>query len=141
MMRRIAFMPDEDVPEDVGYMLIDGSGAVLYRKLIPGFALAGFGASCPLWPIYSALHRPMHPVSRRVRHVGRSATVFDCYAYAWPHNPYGVDGEPLFHSAMLVRLVANAEDNDGTPVGNNCRICPRSDCDARREPSILKEEF
>ncbi len=25
------------------------------------------------------------------------------------------------------------------PIGSTCRICPRADCVARREPTILKE--
>ena len=27
------------------------------------------------------------------------------------------------------------------PLGSSCRVCPRVGCHARREPSILREEF
>ncbi|MGE4327504.1 MAG: short-chain fatty acyl-CoA regulator family protein, partial [Pseudodonghicola sp.] len=27
------------------------------------------------------------------------------------------------------------------PVGSSCRVCPREDCEARREPSILSVGF
>jgi predicted transcriptional regulator len=39
---------------------------------------------------------------------------------------------------MLVRPASHAAA-PATVVGSSCRICPRPDCPARREPTILTE--
>lgn len=141
VMRRLATLPSDVTGKNFGFLQIDGSGAILFRKPVTGFSPAGFGMSCPLWPIYMAFQRPMQPVRKNVRIMGRSATDFECFAYSWPHKAIGNDGEPLFRAAMIVHAVDPAHSSESLLVGGSCRICPRGDCDARREPSILAQEF
>ena len=103
-----------------------------------------YGESCPLWPLYSALGRPLVPISRRVSQLGRSSAEFECLAVAWPHHMPDFDRDPVFRSVMLIRPVTGAPgpaDPPAQPVGSHCRVCPRRDCAARREPSILSEGF
>lgn len=143
VFRRLAAMPHGVLSGEVGLVVCDASGSILYRKQIEGFALPRFGASCPLWPVFAALSRPMMPIRRRVSQLGRSAMLFDCMAVAQPVDTPGFDEDPLFQSTMLILPVSDrVEENDAVqPVGSSCRVCPRDNCRARREPSILSEGF
>ena len=143
VFRRFAAMPDGVLPGEVGLVVCDASGSIIYRKQIEGFAMPRFGESCPLWPIYTALSRPMVPLRRRVSQLGRSSLLFDCFAVAEPVTAPEFDTDPLFHSTMLILPVpTGTEEGAGVqPVGGSCRVCPRDGCRARREPSILSEGF
>ena len=140
VLRRIGLLPFEVLGQEAGLVICDASGSILVRKPVTGFALPRFGASCPLWPIYTALARPHVPVRRNVVQQGRSALAFKCLAVAWDHVKPDFDSDPLYHAVMLI-LPQSEVPEGAQPVGASCRICPRRGCPARREPSILKEEF
>jgi XRE family transcriptional regulator, fatty acid utilization regulator len=140
VLRRLGGLPPEVLGQDAGLVVCDASGSILFRKPVAGFALPRFGASCPLWPIYTALQRPDVPLRRNVVQQGRSALGFECLAVAWCHVPGSFDTDALHHAVMLI-LPRREVPPDAQPVGGSCRICPRQTCEARREPSILKEEF
>ena len=143
VFRRLAAMPGGVLATEVGLVICDASGGILFRKPVAGFDLPRFGASCPLWPLFTALSRPLAPIRRRVSQLGRSAVLFDCLAVAWPQEVAGFDRDPLYRSVMLILPVPapGAPDEEAQPVGSTCRVCPRSACSARREPSILREGF
>lgn len=143
VFRRLATVPEADMPVPVGMVICDASGSILYRKPLSGFALPRFGASCPLWPVFVAFSRPLIPIRRRVSQLGRSAARFDCLAVAQPVGSAGFDDDPLYQSTMLILPVPGPYDEgeDVQPVGSGCRVCPRHRCPARREPSILSEGF
>ncbi len=143
VFRRLAAMPDGVLPGEVGLVVCDASGSIVFRKQIEGFALPRFGASCPLWPLFTALNRPLVPIRRRVSQLGRSAMQFDCVAVARPVGTPDFDADPLYRSTMLILPVASGEEGAKPvqPVGSSCRVCPRADCHARREPSILSDGF
>jgi predicted transcriptional regulator/DNA-binding XRE family transcriptional regulator len=142
VFRRIAAMPETVLGRAAGLVICDASGSILLRKQIAGFAMPRHGQSCPLWPLYAALSRPMVPIRRRVSQLGRTAAEFDCLAVAWPQQLPDFETDPVYRSVMLI-LPTDAGDDAGPaqPVGSSCRICPRGDCHARREPSILSEGF
>ncbi|MEL0436505.1 short-chain fatty acyl-CoA regulator family protein [Phycobacter sp. K97] len=140
VLRRLGLLPFEILGQEAGLVICDASGSILVRKPVTGFALPRFGASCPLWPIYTALARPHVPVRRNVVQQGRSALAFECLAVAWERTTPDFDSDPLYHAVMLI-LPQSDIPEDAQPVGASCRICPRRGCPARREPSILKEEF
>jgi len=143
VFRRLAAMPEKDMPVAVGLVICDASGSILFRKPVTGFALPRFGASCPLWPLFGALSRPMVPIRRKVSQLGRTMARFDCLAVAWPQGTPAFEREPQYRSVMLILPLPAGEDkeDDVQPVGSTCRVCPRRDCGARREPSILREGF
>ena len=143
VFRRLSAIPPDAMPGEVGLIVIDSSGSILFRKQIEGFALPRFGASCPLWPVFLALSRPQVPIRRRVSQLGRSAVQFDCLAVAHPIGAPEFNRDPVYLSTMLILPVATplTEAGDVQVVGSSCRICPRSECFARREPSILNEGF
>lgn len=139
VMRRLVTLPEAAtrglIPGQPGLVIADASGTFLYRREVPGFPLPRFGAACPLWPLFSALQRPMLPIRARVQMSGRSEGVFDCFAIAEAEGIPRAGADPILRSHMLVWPVDDAGEARG--VGVTCRICPRDDCAARREPSIM----
>lgn len=123
-----------------GLVMCDGSGALIMRKPVEGFALPQHGAACPLWPLYSALSRPSQPVSGVVEMPGLARQHFYMRAYCAVEYPQGFGGPEVRDAAMLIRKHgALAAGEPFVAVGSSCRICPRAACVARREPSILTE--
>ncbi len=141
VLRRLAFVPEEYLARPAGLALCDASGSVLFLKPLPGFVMPRHGEACPLWPLFTALSRPLVPVRKQIAQLGRSAAEFECHAYAWPHAVPGYDQDPAYRSIMLVRPVGEEGASALTHVGANCRVCPSRDCTSRREPSILSEGF
>ena len=123
----------------VGLVMCDGSGTMTFRKPLPGFALPRFGAACPLWPLFQALSQPAQPVEARVRMPGPGGRRFLTRAFAEPHYPTGFGGPVLTRAAMLIFADDAAPLASTRVVGTSCRICPESQCPARREPSILRD--
>lgn len=124
--RRIAF------GAGVGLVVCDASGTLTLRKRSAGFSLPRFGAACPLWPLFSALARPMVPIEQGVE--TPNGDRFLIRAFCQPHYPEGFAG-PELRQAMM--LILPATDGPARAIGATCRICPRNDCPARREPAIL----
>ncbi|WP_170332584.1 helix-turn-helix domain-containing protein [Ruegeria arenilitoris] len=143
VLRRLAALPGGYLGRPTGLVICDASGSILFSKSVPGFAMPRFGEACPLWPLFQALNRPLVPIRKRVVQLGRTAAVFDCFAYAWPQHISDFDDGPIYRSVMLVRSVEDvAQDEQAVArVGPSCRVCPSSDCASRREPSILSEGF
>lgn len=138
-LRRLAALPSEIAGSVLGLVVCDASGSILFRKQTPGFALPRFGESCPLWPLYGALGRPMTPLRQMIVQPGREQAVFDCIAFSEAVSAPAYGRDPVYRSTMLIRPlpVGDGVPPDALPVGVNCRICPRSDCTVRREPSLL----
>ncbi|MFC2968737.1 helix-turn-helix domain-containing protein [Acidimangrovimonas pyrenivorans] len=144
VFRRLASLPDVAGRGTIGLVACDGSGTLVFRKATEGFALPRFGSACPLWPLYQALSRPMTPIRALVEMGGRGRRRFLTYAICQPRHPGGFDGPQVLEAQMLVlpeTAVPGGGDGPVLAVGTSCRICPRGGCAARREPSILAEEF
>ncbi|MEZ5797392.1 MAG: short-chain fatty acyl-CoA regulator family protein [Paracoccaceae bacterium] len=135
VMRRAALLPGAEA----GFVACDGSGTLTFRKPAPGFPLPRFGAACPLWPLYAALARPMVPVRARVETAGPSGARFLALAFCQIRLPQGFSGPELREAAMLILPDSGPRMPDTLGLGSSCRICPRLDCAARREPSITRE--
>lgn len=140
VMRRIVTLPaelaDDLLPSRPGLVVADASGTFLYRREIAGFPLPRFGAACPLWPLFTALHRPMFPVRALVEMAGRSEGAFDVFAIAEAQGVTRAGDDPILRSHMLI-WPTEAGGRRTRGVGVTCRICPRDGCAARREPSIM----
>ncbi len=136
VFRRLATLP-EGMGPPLGLVACDASGTLTFRRPAPGFALPRHGAACPLWPLYEALVRPMAPIRAVVEMAGRVPQRFTIYAYSEPRFPGGYDGPQVVEALMLILPPPEVQDGPPRAVGPSCRICPRPDCAARREPSIL----
>ena len=142
VFRRLATLPAEEVGAEIGLVACDGSGTLTFRKPVEGFPLPRFSAACPLWPLYQALSRPMAPVRRRVEMGGRNPRNFITYAVCQPAQPAGFDGPQVLEASMLIlpEEISGLQSTEvPQEIGTSCRICPRSGCAARREPSIMSE--
>lgn len=141
VMRRMAFVPDRDGDQPFGLVSCDGSGSLVLRKPLPGFALPRFGAACPYWPLYQSLGRPGQPVQAVVELPGPTQRRFLCQAICLPQGRARFDRPAVVEAVMLI----SPHDHDKNPtteeavlpVGSSCRVCPRLGCDARREASVV----
>jgi hypothetical protein len=134
VLRRLASMPDLGA----GLVVCDGSGTLTFRKPAQGFPLPRFGAACPLWPLYTALGRPLQPVEAIIATAGESGRTFRAVAWGEVNHPAGPRGPELREAAMLI-LPVRAAAAGAMSVGSSCRVCPKAGCPGRREPSILSE--
>lgn len=134
VMRRLAAMSGLAA----GLVICDGSGTLTFRKPATGFPLPRFGSACPLWPLYTALVRPLQPFEARLQMAGQSDRRHRVIAWSETRHPQGLRGPELREAAMLIL----PDDGAGPSVlvGSSCRVCARGDCPARREPSILAAE-
>ncbi len=130
--RRIAGLPGLAV----GLVVCDGAAAITHRRALPGFALPRAGAGCTLWPLYTALGRPMQPVEAVVETTGQPPQRFVLRAFCQTRLPSRFGGADRRTAAMLI-LPAPLHAVAQAVVGPTCRICPVEGCDVRREPSIL----
>ncbi|KIT14432.1 XRE family transcriptional regulator [Jannaschia aquimarina] len=114
-----------------GLVVVDASGALTLRRPVAGFPLPVIGAGCPLWPVYAAFSRPLHPVDC----VLQTPDGANWHATATAEVVGHAGGHPVLEATMLVTRTSGAEEPLG--VGPGCRVCPRQTCPARREPSLL----
>lgn len=134
VFRRLAFLPGAQE----GIVICDASGTLLLRKPVDGFALPRFGAACALWPLYTAMSRPMVPVEALAELPGPGAQRYHIRAFCAPSFPEGYGGAEVRQAAMLIAPAPPGPEK-ALLIGSSCRICPRAGCAARREPSIMAE--
>lgn len=137
VMRQIAAIPHSDGAPLIGLVECDASGAITYLKRASGFDIARGGLACPLWPLFTALGQPGRPVRRDVIMPDGAARPMRCIAFAEQKNAVGFDMPPVMRSTMLVLTEPTDPEPSPLPLGPSCRICPRSGCAARREPSVM----
>lgn len=116
-----------------GLVICDAAGALIRRKPVAGFALPVMGAGCPLWPLYTALAQPGHPLTCMIETPDGAG--WRVHAVAQPVAVQAFGQVPILRATMLLTRAQSA--GAGVPVGPGCRVCPRAGCAARREPSIL----
>ncbi|PWJ21347.1 short-chain fatty acyl-CoA regulator family protein [Jannaschia seohaensis] len=117
-----------------GLVVCDASGALIRRKAVAGFSLPVIGAGCPLWPLYEALSQPGRALVRRLEMPDGATWIAHAVAAPLPQTRF--DAVPTPRSTMLLTRAVR-ETGPAVPVGPGCRVCPRGDCAARREPSVL----
>ncbi|MCQ0093854.1 helix-turn-helix domain-containing protein [Roseovarius sp. M141] len=137
LMRRLAAMP-EDAVGPVGLISADASGAIGTLKPLEGFAATRLAGACPLWPLFRVAGQPAMPLRQRIVQPDRGAQPVLSIATCEPAAPPAFNMPPLMRSFMLLLPdVAGDGETALMPVGTACRVCPRTDCGARHEPSVL----
>ncbi len=129
-------------------MQTDPSGVTTKRFPFPHMPLPRHGSACPLLAIYSAFQTPGRTVRQIVQFPDQSRFIFVARSIGKRSLTFH---EPEFmHSILIAYDVLHAEDvvySDGldlaladnvTPVGSNCRLCPREECQYRQEDPILE---
>lgn len=145
VFRRLANLPPVEGVPRFGLVVCDGSGTLITRRPVDGFALPRFGGACPLWPLFRVLGAPGQPLRQRIETATRPAQRFIAHAVAEPAVTPGFDGPVLWRAMMLLSPPQDAPSvssgasggQDMVVVGSSCRVCPSTDCPARRERSIV----
>lgn len=142
ILRRLAMLPESAFPdqEPRGFAQCDGSGALTVRKPLPDFDLPRYGTACPLWPLFQALQRPGTPIRSNLQLASREGIRFQTFAFAEISHPQGYDGPSIAQAWMLFFRNRSQEDEEANLVGTSCRVCPREDCAARHEPSLILQD-
>ena len=144
VLRRLASLPaNEQGAQDIpsfGLAVCDAAGALIFRRRLAAFSIPRFGAGCPLWPLYTALTRPMVPEA--VRLTMPNGAQFQAWAVSQPKNPVGFGDSPVMEATMLLRPIMETETGDTSGkgavlVGSGCHVCSRDGCPARRVNSLL----
>lgn len=138
VFRRLAMLP-EAVAGPVGLVVCDGSGTLTLRKPVLGFDIPRSAGACALWPLYEVLARPGTPLRLRLRQGDARVLAL---AVSDTLVPARFDRPGVAHPYMLLLPDPGREvAGPAREVGMTCQLCPLSDCEARREPSILESGF
>jgi len=136
VLRRLASLPPGQGHPPMGLLVADASGTLTHAKMTEGLAVPRAGG-CPLWPLFEALAQPSRPLRLKAALPGQGAPRFLCHAVAAPRDAPDWEAPPLVEAIMLLAPLPPGPEAGDRLVGPTCRLCPRKDCLARREPSIL----
>ncbi len=137
VLRRLAGLPELDL----GLVVCDRAGSLLFRKPSAGFVIPRFGSACALWPLFAALAQPGQVIRTPLVQLGRGRAAFDSIAVAEVVGQPAYNTAPLVQASMLVLPDTSADTAQALEVGASCGVCPRVPCPGRREPSILTSGF
>jgi predicted transcriptional regulator len=125
---------------------VDNAGNISKRFSAGGFHFARFGGTCPRWHVHDAFRIPGQINTQTVqmedgtRYLSIARTVSrDNSGFGVPDNQFAIAmGCEIKHADKLIYARGTNPDNPtgDTPIGVNCRLCERRDCNQRATPSI-----
>jgi predicted transcriptional regulator len=127
------------------FLRLDHAGNISKRFSANGFRFARFGGACPRWNIHEAFQAPRKTVVQIVEaedgaaYLAFSRTVSGLgRGFQSPAQSLAIgmgcrleDARKLVYADGLDLAAARA-----TPIGINCRICERVDCNQRAYPPL-----
>jgi predicted transcriptional regulator/DNA-binding XRE family transcriptional regulator len=128
------------------FVRIDMAGNITKRHSATRFHFTQFGGACPLWNVHSAFGAPGRILVQHARMpdgiaylcIARTVTKLGG-AYSRPDRHFAVGlGCEVTHASELVYSagIDLADDQAATPIGVNCRVCERTDCQQRAFPPV-----
>ncbi|QJE74019.1 DUF2083 domain-containing protein [Aerophototrophica crusticola] len=129
------------------FLRIDHAGNISKRfSAAPGFHFARFGGACPRWTIHDAFRLP-GAIQTQLAQLPDGSTYFSIARRivkpggGWrnPARQFAIAlGTDIAHAGQLVYADGIDLSNlaAATPIGMNCRICPRLDCTQRAFPPL-----
>lgn len=134
------------------FVKIDRAGNVVKRHSATRFQFARFGGSCPRWNVHQAFEQNSNKFTAQVAQMPDGVQYLCMATSVTKHQPdyktgerryaLGIGCEVKYADAIVY---ADGLDIDQItapePIGVNCRICPRDNCDQRAFPAIDKEPF
>ncbi|WP_323036638.1 helix-turn-helix domain-containing protein [Pararhodobacter sp.] len=102
VFRRLAILPVLQGVPRFGLAVCDGSGTLVFRRPVEGFALPRFGGACPLWPLYQAMVQPDRPIRAVIEFAGRPTMRFVAHAICSARDPMRYDPPFVWESSMLI---------------------------------------
>ncbi len=140
VFRRLASLKDEgvDAPE-MGLIITNAAGQTLHRHALSDFPLPRHGNACPLWPVFQGFSQPERPLQDLIELPG--GMQFFTLTVALPRVEITFGAPPDYQSAMLFLPLDQSPwptiPQPARAVGISCRICPRENCAARSEETVL----
>ncbi len=134
------------------FVKIDRAGNVVKRHSATRFQFARFGGSCPRWNVHQAFEQNSNKFTSQVAQmpdgvrylcVATSITKHQAdYRSGERRYALGIGCEVQYADAVVYADgLAVDEISSPEPIGVNCRICPRDNCDQRAFPAVDKEPF
>ncbi len=131
------------------FLRIDKAGNVTKRFNATGFHLAEHGGACPRWDIHLCFRTPGRTLSQFVempdgsKYFTINRTVDrPSYGYQSQDNRLAVTlGCSIEHASKLIyaSLYQMNDPHLSTPIGINCRMCPRQNCAQRAHQPLHLE--
>ena len=128
------------------FMRVDSAGNVSKRFSGAGFHFARFGGGCPRWVVYDAfrtpgkIHSQMAEMPDGTAYFSIARTVVKAGGgHRSPPQQFAVAlGCDVQHAAQVTYADGFDLSNTSaaTPIGVNCRLCPRLDCSQRAFPPL-----
>ncbi len=141
--------PDaEGVP--FAFLRADPAGNISKPFSIPGLRMPRLSGACPLWALYRAMATPDRTIAQLAEMPTGEQYLFVARSQSKRTPVFG--GTPTSFSVMLgcdalygERIVyfdtyASGRKSLASPVGFNCRSCPREGCAQRAQPAILSSQ-
>ncbi|MCK7613035.1 helix-turn-helix domain-containing protein [Roseibium sediminicola] len=132
------------------FVKIDRAGNVVKRHSATRFQFARFGGSCPRWNVHQAFEQNSNKFTSQIAQMPDGVRYLCVATSITKHQPEYRSGERryalgigcevkyadavVYADGLAVEEIASPE-----PIGVNCRICPRDDCDQRAFPALDKE--
>lgn len=131
------------------FLRADPAGNISKPFSIAGLRMPRLGGACPLWALYGALATPDRTIAQLAEMPSGEQYLFIARSQSKRAPAYG--GPAVSYSVMLGcdvvygdRLVyfdafASGKRSLATPVGFNCRSCPRTGCAQRAQAAITAD--
>ena len=127
-------------------MRVDSAGNVSKRFSGAGFHFARFGGGCPRWIVYDAFRTP-GKIHSQLAQMPDGTTYFSIArtvvkaggGFRSPPQQFAIAlGCDVQHAGQITYADGFDLDNTeaATPIGVNCRLCPRLDCSQRAFPPL-----
>jgi XRE family transcriptional regulator, fatty acid utilization regulator len=131
------------------FIRMDQAGNVSKRMDGAGFPFARHGGSCPLWSVHQAFLTPQRivtqwlelPDGKRFFSISRTVTA-GIGAYGSPRVDRVIAlGCAADHADKLIytKVQPEMKADNATRIGVSCRLCQRTDCNARSAPAIGRQ--
>ncbi len=125
---------------------VDSAGNVSKRFSGAGFPFARFGGGCPRWIVYEAFRTP-GKIHTQLAQMPDGTTYFSLArtavkaggGYRSPPQQFAMAlGCEVAHAGQIVYAdgIDLEHTEAATPIGVNCRLCPRVDCSQRAFPPL-----
>ena len=131
------------------FLRTDSAGNLSKPFSIPGLRMPRYGGACPLWALYEAFGAGERTLAQMAVMPEGERYLFIARRLVKRSAPYG-GVAPAFSvmlgcdAAYMDRIVygdafAGGQQSLATPVGFNCRSCPRQACPQRARPAVLPQ--
>ncbi|PHS76155.1 MAG: XRE family transcriptional regulator [Rhodospirillaceae bacterium] len=128
------------------FLRIDHAGNVSKRFSASGFHFARFGGTCPRWAIHEAFRTPRKVITQVVEMEDKTTFISMSRTVTGIGNGYHMSAQQLaigigckidYASKLVYGDNLNLEHASTTvPIGVNCRLCLRNDCNQRANPPM-----